>query len=62
MTTRYNIAKIVVKKLPKTADRYDQIFAIKQALFLKDMKHLATDREYIDDVLDILFNAYGYPA
>ena len=56
------IAQRVSQRLPHTADRYDQIWAIKQALLAADHEALATDRETIDDILDILFDEYGYEA
>lgn len=56
------IAKQVADKLDRTEDRYDQIWAIKQELIANDSEILATDRETIDDILDILFNEYGFEA
>jgi len=43
-----------------SADRYDQIFAIKAALTAQDLELYATDRETIDAVLDILFDEYSF--
>ena len=54
------IAQRISQTLPHTADRYDQIWAIKQALLAADKEVLATDRETIDDILDILFDEYGF--
>ena len=54
------IAQNVAKTTPKTADRYDQIWAIKKELKANGSEILATDRETIDDILDILFDEYGF--
>lgn len=56
------IAQNVAKATPKTADRYDQIWAIKQELKANGSEILATDRETIDDILDILFDKYDFNA
>ena len=58
--TNTQIAKRISQTLSATADRYDQIWAIKQALLAADKEVLATDRETIDDILDILFDEYGF--
>lgn len=55
----HRIAFQVAQTLQKSADRYDQIWAIKEIL-LKDEPILATDRETIDDILDILFEKYQF--
>jgi|TARA_R100001198_G_C5093499_1_gene129132 hypothetical protein len=60
------IAEKVSNKLNfKTADRYDQIFAIKQEILsigTVPNTLLATDREFIDDTLDILYYRYSFNA
>ena len=60
------IAQKVSNKLNfKTADRYDQIFAIKQEILsigTVPNTLLATDREFIDDTLDILYYRYSFNA
>jgi predicted ABC-type transport system involved in lysophospholipase L1 biosynthesis ATPase subunit len=53
------IAFQVAQTLQKSADRYDQIWAIKEIL-LKDHPILATDRETIDEILDILFEKHQF--
>ena len=53
------VAKTVAQTTSREADRYDQIWAIKEIL-LKDEPILATDRETIDDILDILFEKYQF--
>jgi hypothetical protein len=58
--TQDDIAKKVADKLNPDADRYDQITAIKQILSSSGQKILATDREFIDDVLDILYDNYDF--
>ena len=58
--TNTQIARRISQTLPHTTDRYDLIWAIKQALLAADKEVLATDRETIDDILDILFDEYGY--
>ena len=55
------LAKQVAQTTSREADRYDQIWAIKEIL-LKDAPILATDRETIDSTLDILFEEYGFKA
>lgn len=57
--TQQQIASQVAQTLPKSADRYDQIWAIKEIL-LKEAPILATDRETIDDILDILFEKHQF--
>lgn len=59
--THTQIAFQVAQTLQKSADRYDQIWAIKEIL-LVTAPILATDRETIDDILDILFEEYGFQA
>ena len=58
-----DVAKMVAKKLgnKKNTDSYDQVAAIKSILNKSPkQKRLATDREFIDDVLDILFKKYKF--
>ena len=58
-----DIAKMVAKQLgnKKNTDSYDQVAAIKAILNkLPRQKSLATDKEFIDDVLTILFNKYKF--
>lgn len=62
MTIQYHIAYEVVKNLPATADRYDQIAEIKRQFIKADNEILATCRESIDNVLDILFYEYAFNA
>lgn len=54
------IAQKVAEVTSKDADRYDQIWAIKQELIANGSEILATDRETIDDILEILFDEYGF--
>ena len=56
------IAKLVSMDTPVTADRYDQIFAIKNHLKAEGLELFVTDRETIDDILDILYDEYGFDA
>ena len=60
MLTQKQIARKVALKLDSTADRYDQIWAIKQELIANGSEILATDRETIDEVLDILYHDYAF--
>lgn len=63
MLTQKNIARTVALKLDSTADRYTQIAAIKQAILADNPNSvLATDRETIDGILDILYNNYAFCA
>ena len=58
-----DVAKMVAKKLgnKKNTDSYDQIAVIKDVLNKSPkQKRLATDKEFIDDVLDILFKKYKF--
>ena len=59
MLNIHTVAKTVAQTTSTQADRYDQIWAIKEIL-LKDAPILATDRETIDSTLDILFEEYGF--
>ena len=54
------IAQTVALRMPTTSDRYDQIWAIKQELIKSDLEIFATDRETIDDILDILFTEFNF--
>ena len=61
MTFQQQVAKFVAGTLDKaTSDRYEQIWAIKSALLAHGYELLATDRETIDAVLDVLFDEYGF--
>ena len=61
MTLIQQTAKFVAGTLDKaTSDRYEQIWAIKSALLANGYELLATDRETIDGVLDVLFEEYGF--
>lgn len=55
-----NIAQTVAKTAPQSSDRYDQIYFIKTALIAEGLETFATDRETIDETLDILFEEYGF--
>jgi hypothetical protein len=58
-----DVAKMAAKKLgnKKNTDSYDQIAVIKGILNKSPkQKSLATDREFIDDVLNILFKKYKF--
>ena len=57
-----HIAQEVAQVTPKDADRYDQIYAIKQELISHGFELFATDRETIDGILDILFDEYSFSA
>lgn len=62
-TLQQKTAQFVAGTLDKTtSDRYEQIWAIKSALLAHGLEVLATDRETIDDILDILFEEYGFKA
>jgi hypothetical protein len=62
MTFQQQVAKFVSDNLDRTADRYEQIWSIKSALLAHGFELLATDRETIDAVLDVLFEEYNFPA
>ena len=61
MFTYNQIATQVAATLKGYEDRYDQIAAIKKVLSESEHKLLVTDRETIDNILDILYNM-GYKA
>ena len=60
MTLIQQVAKFVSNNLDRSADRYEQIWSIKSALLAHGYQALATDRETIDSVLDVLFEEYGF--
>ena len=60
MLNIHTIAKIVSQTTSTEADRYDQIWAIKKELKANGFELFSTDRETIDDILDILFEEYGF--
>ena len=63
MLNQKQIALKVALKLDGTEDRYDQIWAIHCTILNHSPDSpLATDRETIDGILDILFNEYGFKA
>ena len=62
MTFQQQVAKFVSNNLDRSADRYEQIWSIKAALLAHGYQALATDRETIDSVLDVLFEEYNFPA
>jgi len=62
MTLVQQTAKFVSNNLDRTADRYEQIWSIKSALLAHGYELLATDRETIDAVLDVLFKEYNFSA
>tara|TARA_B100001094_G_scaffold332587_1_gene405334 strand:- start:3003 stop:3188 length:186 start_codon:yes stop_codon:yes gene_type:complete len=61
MFTNNQFATQVAATLKGYEDRYDQIVAIKKVISESEQKLLATDRETIDSILDILYNM-GYKA
>lgn len=60
MLTTKQVARKVALKIDSTADRYDQIWAIKQEYINAGQSLLATDRETIDRVLEILYHDYAF--
>jgi len=52
----------VAQVTPKDADRYAQIAVIQKQLVNEGFNLLATDRETIDSVLDILYEEYSFSA
>jgi len=60
MLTTKKFARRVALNLDSTADRYEQIRVIKQEILKTDQKSLATDRETIDEILDILYKNYAF--
>ena len=61
MFTYNQFATQVAATLKGNEDRYDQIAVIKKVISESEQKRLATDRETIDNILDILYNM-GYKA
>ena len=62
MFTHNQLAAQVAATLKGNEDRYDQIAAIKKVINESGQKLLATDRETIDNILDILYTEMGYKA
>ena len=63
MTFIQQVARnVALMTLVTTADRYGQIAMIKQVLIRMRKENLATDRDTIDAVLDILYNDYAFSA
>ena len=60
MYTMSDFAKMVAKTTPKNADRYEQIAAIKKAIKMTNQKSLATDRDTIDEILDIMYDKHNF--
>jgi len=62
MFANYQFATQVAATLKGSEDRYDQIAAIKKVINESEQNLLATDRETIDSILDILYYEMGYKA
>lgn len=67
MLKHSTVAKQVATIHSRDLDTYAQIHAIKQVILASDMNEearalFATDRETIDDILDILYTEYGFGA
>ena len=62
MFTYNQFATQVAATLKGNEDRYDQIVAIKKVINESGYSLLATDRETIDNILDILYTEMGYKA
>ena len=60
MLTTKQFARKVALKIDSTADRYKQIAAIQQVILATGQAILATDRETIDEILDILYYDYAF--
>lgn len=63
MIRQQQIAQTIAQQFPeRSLDRYDQIWEIKKALIASGSEILATDRETIDSILDILFTEFSFNA
>ena len=61
MIRLHQIAQTIAQQFPeRSLDRYDQIWEIKKALIASGSEILATDRETIDSILDILFTEFSF--
>lgn len=61
MIRLHQIAQTIAQQFPeRSLDRYDQIWEIKKALIASGSEILATDRETIDSILDILFTEFKF--
>ena len=61
MIRPHQIAQTIAQQFPeRSLDRYDQIWEIKKALIASGSEILATDRETIDSILDILFTEFKF--
>ena len=63
MYTLTQFAQLVTQTgIAQDADRYTQIAAIKDVINQTSQQILATDRDTIDDILDILYTKYNFNA
>ena len=62
MTFQQQVAKFVADSLNKDADRHEQAWSIKAALWAHDYDHLATDPATVDAVRTVLVEEYNFPA
>jgi hypothetical protein len=53
---------VTLTDIKQDADRYTQIAVIKDVINQTSQKVLATDRDTIDDILDILYTKYNFQA
>jgi len=60
MYTTHRFAELANEIMIGNEDRFDQIAAIKKVISASDQKLLATDRETIEDILNILYTDMGY--
>ena len=60
MNTTHGFAELANEIMIGNEDRFDQIASIKKVISASNQKLLATDRETIDAVLDILYTDMGY--
>ena len=52
-------AQTIANQIPQGLDRYDQIFAAKELILATDSPLLATCRETLEDIEEIIFQREG---
>ena len=51
--------QVIANQIPQGLDRYDQIFAAKELILATDYPNLATCRETLEDIEEIIFQREG---
>jgi|TARA_B110000914_G_scaffold163628_1_gene144132 hypothetical protein len=51
--------QVIANQIPQGLDRYDQIFAAKELILATEYPNLATCRETLEDIEEIIFQREG---